>query len=91
MSIVIAVVVVVVVIMVFIPSFFCVCLTFRCFPCNPRAAVCSDVTGGSVGVKGGGENLSHSSLGGVFKSERARSSLPGLRREVVDLGQVLDR
>lgn len=49
MSIVIAVVVVVVVIMVFIPSFFCVCLTFRCFPCNPRAAVCSDVTGDQSG------------------------------------------
>lgn len=26
-----------------------------CFPCNSRAAVCSDVTGGSVGRKVGGE------------------------------------
>lgn len=63
---------------------------FLCFPCNPRAAVCGDVTGDHLGMGRG--HLSHSSLAGVFKIQKGSSkSLPGLRGEIVDLGQVLYR
>lgn len=64
-----------------------------CLPCNSRAAGCCDVTGGSIGRKEGGERKTVFivPLVGAFKSNRSSSSLPGLRREVINLSQVLHR
>lgn len=36
-------------------------------------------------------NCFHSSLGGASRSKSSSSSLPGLRREIVNLSQVLHR
>lgn len=62
-----------------------------CSPCNLRAAVCTDVTGGAVGREVGGERkiVFIVPLLGAFESNRSSSSLPGLRREVINLSQVL--